>query len=108
MNKHKFATLLIFLPFIFCCTQQEKQYGVVQNNNANPIIERAEDAFEQAESEIFLVSPVPDDKPLGPDPDPEKCACKGTGKIVHGDGHVTSCPFHPIELIMNKYQKEIK
>ena len=29
-----------------------------------------------------------------PDPDPEKCICKGTGKIVQGDGHVSPCPYH--------------
>ena len=37
---------------------------------------------------------IPDDEPLGPDPDPEKCICKGTGKIVQGDGHVSDCPYH--------------
>lgn len=102
MSKYKYAIILLFVPLAFSCTPQENQYGV-QNNGINAIIESAEDAFKQAESEIFLVNPIPDDKPLGPDPDPEKCACSGTGKIVHGDGHVTSCPFHPIELIMNKY-----
>jgi hypothetical protein len=103
MNKYKYAVFLVFLCCAFSCSQTQTQYGV-QNVGANAIIESAEDAFRQAESEIFLVNPIPDDKPLGPDPDPEKCACRGTGKIVHGDGHVTSCPFHPIELIMNKYQ----
>ena len=35
----------------------------------------------------------PDDV-LGPDPDPAKCICKGTGIITHGDGHQTPCPYH--------------
>lgn len=103
MNKYKYAIFLAFLPCVLSCSQTQPQYGV-QNPPENTIIEKAEDAFKQAESEIFLIKPEPDDKPLGPDPDPEKCACRGTGKILHGDGHVTPCPFHPIELIMNKYQ----
>ena len=28
------------------------------------------------------------------DPDPDKCVCKGTGWITHGDGHKTACPYH--------------
>jgi predicted metal-binding protein len=31
---------------------------------------------------------------IGPDEDPAKCVCKGTGVIIHGDGHKTPCPFH--------------
>jgi hypothetical protein len=50
-------------------------------------------AFDSAEKEIFIVAPKPDDI-IGPDPDPKKCACKGTGIIVHGDDHETPCPFH--------------
>ena len=37
---------------------------------------------------------VPDIPDLAPNEDPEKCPCKGTGKITHGDGHQTDCPFH--------------
>ena len=29
-----------------------------------------------------------------PHPDKDKCACKGTGYIWHGDGHQTKCPYH--------------
>ena len=29
-----------------------------------------------------------------PHPDANKCACKGTGLITHGDGHQTKCPYH--------------
>lgn len=38
----------------------------------------------------------PDDEETvdGPHEDPEKCVCKGTGKITHGDGHQTDCPYH--------------
>jgi len=36
----------------------------------------------------------PDVPDLAPNEDPDKCPCKGTGKITHGDGHQTDCPFH--------------
>jgi len=36
----------------------------------------------------------PDVPDLAPNEDPDKCPCKGTGKITHGDGHKTDCPFH--------------
>jgi hypothetical protein len=50
-------------------------------------------AFDMAEKEVYNVVPSPNNEPV-PDPDPKKCACKGTGKIVQGDGHVTPCPYH--------------
>ena len=36
----------------------------------------------------------PDDISPAPHPDINKCACKGTGYIWHGDGHQTKCPYH--------------
>lgn len=54
---------------------------------------QAKIAFEEAESKVFVVTPKPD-VIVGPDEDPAKCVCKGTGVIVHGDGHKTACPFH--------------
>jgi hypothetical protein len=47
-------------------------------------------------SEVAILKKDPDDvpKPLGPDPDPKKCVCKGTGVITHGDGHKSPCPYH--------------
>lgn len=50
-------------------------------------------SFNNAEKEIFKE----DNKPVIVDdtnPDPAKCVCKGTGIIVHGDGHKTVCPYH--------------
>ena len=47
-------------------------------------------SFEKAEAEVLT---KPDDV-VGPDPDPKKCICKGSGIIVHGDGHKTICPYH--------------
>ena len=60
-------------------------------------------AFQLAESEVFtddvpVVPVVPDN--VIPDPDADKCACKGTGKITHGDGHTTPCPYHAVEVIL--------
>lgn len=48
-------------------------------------------AFDKAEKEVY-----PNYVPDGPIPDEDaaKCPCKGTGVIVHGDGHKTECPFH--------------
>lgn len=51
-------------------------------------------AFDKAEAEVYNVNPKPDNTPVGPNEDPSKCVCKGTGKIIHGDGHTTPCPYH--------------
>jgi hypothetical protein len=50
-------------------------------------------SFNKAEKEVFQKAPEPkpDD---GTNPDASKCICKGTGIIVQGDGHKTSCPYH--------------
>jgi hypothetical protein len=52
-------------------------------------------AFDSAEKEVYNILPVPkpDDGPVT-DPDPKKCACKGTGIVIHGDTHTTPCPYH--------------
>ena len=49
-------------------------------------------SFDTAESQILKNKPTPD--VVGPDPDPDKCVCKGSGIIVQGDGHKTPCPYH--------------
>ena len=49
-------------------------------------------AFDEAEIKIYNITPTPDI--VGPNEDPDKCVCKGTGVITHGDGHKTSCPYH--------------
>lgn len=51
-------------------------------------------AFDKAEKEIFDIDPTPNPDVIVPDEDPEKCPCKGTGVITHGDGHTTECPYH--------------
>ena len=56
---------------------------------------KAQESFVAAELKIFNIAPTP--KPnvvIGPNQDPEKCICKGTGIIVQGDVHKTVCPYH--------------
>ena len=48
-------------------------------------------AFNEAEKKFLDVEI---DEPEGMHPDADKCICKGTGVIVHGDGHRTSCDYH--------------
>ena len=61
----------------------------------------SEFSFDKAEAEgyvAFVVNTVEkkedNNDQAGPDPDINKCACKGTGSITHGDGHKTPCPYH--------------
>lgn len=54
--------------------------------------EQVNNAFDEAEIKVYNITPTPDI--IGPDEDPAKCICKGTGVIRHGDGHTTSCPYH--------------
>jgi hypothetical protein len=68
-------------------------YGLT-NDDIDLIIKDTETGFDKAEKEVLGVTPGPTPQPVGPDPDPEKCICKGTGKIVQGDGHVSPCPYH--------------
>jgi hypothetical protein len=51
---------------------------------------RAAAAVAAARSSMAVEPPAPP----APQPQPEKCCsdCKGTGHIVHGDGHRTACP----------------
>lgn len=55
---------------------------------------KVSNAFDVAEKEVFSVKPTPKPDIVGPHPDPAKCICKGTGIIVHGDGHKTPCEYH--------------
>ena len=54
--------------------------------------------FDLAEENVLKIKPTPDDEPNGPHPDVNKCICKGTGIITHGDGHTTDCPYHKREV----------
>lgn len=54
-------------------------------------------SFDEAEKEVYGSKPTPDI--VGPDPDPKKCICKGSGVIKQGDGHTTPCPYHGSKYI---------
>jgi hypothetical protein len=110
MKRFKSIALLLVLIFPFCSScDNQVEYGSYEDNSQVGIITSDIIAsFELAEKNIYDMVPVPDDKPLGPDPDVNKCACKGTGRIVHGDGHVTKCPFHLTELLIRNYEDQEK
>lgn len=48
------------------------------------------------------------DTVLKPDPDIRKCACKGTGKITHKDGHKTDCPYHSKGSVVPADEETVK
>ena len=54
--------------------------------------QEVKNSFDEAEIKVYNITPIPDI--VGPDEDPNKCICKGTGVIKQGDGHTTPCPFH--------------
>lgn len=105
MTKIKFLSVIFLICLFASCQAKTGKNYAISDEARDVIVNNVIKSFEKAESNINLV-PVPDDIPLGPDPDPEKCVCKGTGTIVHGDGHTTKCPFHPVELILHKMKKE--
>lgn len=86
--------LVVVAGFIFWNFSQNQNSGLT-NDELNGIINTTREGFVKAENKILGDTPVvPDDTPSGPDPDPKKCICQGTGKIVQGDGHVSPCPYH--------------
>lgn len=88
------AALAFFATSIYLQVPRQNSKNSLTNDEIKGIISTVEQSFKDAEKKILGSTPGPDDTPLVPDPDPEKCVCKGTGKIVHGDGHVTPCPYH--------------
>lgn len=93
----------VIAGFIFFTNSGKNETSGLTNDDIQSIIVTTEGAFNDAEESILGNSPVPPDvDPQGPDPDPKKCICKGTGKIVQGDGHVSSCPYHGNKDVTNK------
>jgi hypothetical protein len=84
------------LAFVYFTNFDEFSSSGLTNDEVQDIIEHTTESFIKAEKEVLDNDPTPPDPviPSGPDPDPKKCICKGTGKIVQGDGHVSSCPYH--------------
>jgi hypothetical protein len=85
----------IIAAFIFF---QSKPKEVLTASDIEPIMIRTELAFKQAESKILTTVPDDDVEPLGPDPDVNKCICKGTGRYerpdLPGSGKMVDCPYH--------------
>ncbi len=86
--------IAVLASFIYLQVPRQNSKNSLTNDEIKGIISTVEQSFKDAEKKILGSTPGPDDTPLVPDPDPEKCVCKGTGKIVHGDGHTTPCPYH--------------
>ena len=103
MTTQQKAAIGAIIIFAFIFFQRESKESLT-SSDIQPIIDRTEQAFADAETIVLKV--VPDDEPVGPDPDPEKCICKGTGKIVQGDGHVSDCPYHSKKSEATKDCKE--
>lgn len=111
--------IVVVSVFIYFTSDSNKttNFGLT-NGDIGSIILETETAFDLAEKEVF--KQTPDVEPVEPteleiDPDPDKCICRGTGKIIQGDGHTTPCPYHSepqqeaqepeIQAIENKKRK---
>ena len=98
------AVLTIIFPYLLFNNSYDQPAYVNMSNTNNDIeifIGQVESAFDKAESEVFGLNVKPEPIIL-PDPDPKKCVCKGSGIIIHGDGHTTECPFHPSKTFIKK------
>lgn len=107
MKNLKLAALsfALLLPFIFSGVIRTKDTNFsMSKTNVDDLVYSANNAFSKAEKEIFDIKPKPDENIIRPNPDPKKCPCKGTGRIIHGDGHTTECPFHGAGLIIKQHQ----
>lgn len=105
MTTQQKAVIGAILIFGFIFFQRESKESLT-STDIQPIIDRTEEAFSESEASVLKVVPDEDEDVLGPDPDPEKCICKGTGKIVQGDGHVSDCPYHSKKSETTKDCKE--
>lgn len=83
--------VIVIIAFVFFSA---KSSNGLTNEDAQATIATVNECFDKAEEKVFGNKPDNPDTPSGPDPDPEKCICQGTGKIIQGDGHVTPCPYH--------------
>ena len=105
MTTQQKAVIGAILIFGFIFFQREPKESLT-STDLQPIIDRTQEAFSESEASVLKI--VPDDEPLGPDPDPEKCICKGTGKIVQGDGHVSDCPYHSRPTSADDCEDDVK
>lgn len=99
MNTQQRAIIgvVIIAGFIFF---QSKSAESLTTSDIQPIIDKTSEAFDIAQAKVFNVIPDDDDEPLGPDPDVNKCICKGTGQYerpdLPGSGKMVDCPYHSV------------
>jgi len=94
IKQRAIIAVLVISGFIFFQLNKNSQKNSLTKDDLQVIIDTVEQSFEKAEKTILNNQPIVPDTPSGPNPDPDKCICKGTGKIVQGDGHVSPCPYH--------------
>lgn len=95
----KYALALLLILICGCNKPNFCDIDIVQSSSAEieQLKNEAKLAFDDAEKHIINNKPLPKPDIVGPNPDPAKCICKGTGIIVQGDDHKTPCPFHGIK-----------
>jgi len=100
VNQKAIIGVFVVLFFIYFTNSDKLSSSRLTNDEVNGIIRGVNESFVDAEKEILTEPPEPPEPvvPSGPDPDPKKCICQGTGKIVQGDGHVSDCPYHENEV----------
>lgn len=89
--------IAVVAGFVFFTNSPKNETSGLTFDDIQSIIVETEEGFVKAENEILGEGPAPPpepNEPTGPDPDVNKCICKGTGKIIQGDGHVSKCPYH--------------
>jgi hypothetical protein len=97
-NGRFFLGAMIIIGSVYTSLENKDVDVNVFIDGVKTITEETETAFKEAEKQILGSTPKPKpEDPVGPNPDPNKCICKGTGKIVQGDGHVSPCPYHSKE-----------
>lgn len=85
----KLLSIMILATGFYGCNLDEKVSDVNSNvQNFYPVVIAA---FNEADK---LMEVEIDEEDDGQHPDADKCVCKGTGRIVQGDGHVTDCRYH--------------
>lgn len=109
---------LIGISLIFSCFNMTLQDRTCYNLETKDITDmyknyvedwklQSKKAFDEAEAKIFTTPKPPVVVIPMEDPDPAKCICKGTGIIVHGDGHKTPCQYHGVNKQILK-EKDLK
>lgn len=112
-NMKKLAIIILIL---FCgCSDNylRDKDGKVLNRTYEETYPKVVSSFDVAETEFMKKESVSVAEKM--DPDAKKCVCKGSGKIVQGDGHVTDCIYHgkksseEINVILDEIKKpEVK